>query len=1116
MTSDHFSWLHLSDLHVGQHSSGWLWPSFKAKFLDDLARLAEVAGPLNLVVFSGDLTQSGKAEEYVALSNTLADIWERLDKLGQNPPIFCVPGNHDLVRPPSTDAHVRVLKRWWDEPEVMREFWENDTNGYRNTIENAFANYTAWQEDIQKSGITGLPLNRGLLPGDVSASVQADGVSVGLIGLNSAFLQIGGEDYERKLALDPRQLNAVTGDDPPAWCSRHDVNFLVTHHPSTWLHEKAHRDFQSEIYASGRFTAHLYGHMHEADAVTHYRGGESVRKYVQSTSLFGLQHFKNGSVDRVHGYSVGKILFDQGEGTWQLWPRIAHVNRAGDRMIVPDYDFPLSPGTEFLTERMLISRTALSKAVVVAASPAVDLAAAVSQSTALWDEALSTTLYPLPEQAQHLAVRPLQQKACLESLRKNKMAWICADWGLGIDGFLWSVAKRSSHDTHPVFKVNLGSYASRADFLEQFATQAGCAFSEFCKALANTGKATLIFDEAPVGLGDAATHIEHDVEALARMVQDFCPEVIVFMVSRAAPRSRSLEPIELHTLDEPDTRAYIVGHPRSTPELRTPRAVSEIFRHTDGVPGKIDEALKALRIINLSELGSATAGVPNAIVAASESVPQSLVNTVAELSNSPDPFVKRAFLLLKVMAILPHGESLQRLKYFENQTPFHAKQAIELLDRGLLDVRTSSILLQASGGDDERLKVLVAPRPVRDYVLSLMTEREIDALTRKATSLYFGEEWRTGRARLQKLDGALTSDDGTLLQNPHSLVLSMLTNAATWRSADKAVPILNLCRIYCGALMKGKSYRNCATVCRDVLAVVPEVGYDDDRDTLELLLATSTRMMGEHGDAKILLERLLARKRSKEVRASTLLDYALCLQSLNDPDALRVAKEIIALTPKSYGALQARSIILEVEDEADKESQLLKLEAEARKKGANVVANNLVLARATTLDSDSDLISALREVHMTATAAGDAYNAARAAVKLGALILKETGTMSRSDLNNLIRAYQYFYGERSGALFLAAHKSLWQSFEAHNDTRNLLSLFRHSSFLWRLYGNDDRERSYVERLTQAARHLLTEDVLTADQDTAYFLVRATDWKSDGRALLGSSASLVASTSSGDA
>jgi hypothetical protein len=127
-----------------------------------------------------------------------------------------------------------------------------------------------------------------------------------------------------------------------------------------------------------------------------------------------------------------------------------------------------------------------------------------------------------------------------------------------------------------------------------------------------------------------------------------------------------------------------------------------------------------------------------------------------------------------------------------------------------------------------------------------------------------------------------------------------------------------------------------------VLAVVPEVGYDDDRDTLELLLATSTRMMGEHGEAKILLERLLARKRSKEVRASTLLDYALCLQSLKDPDALRVANEIIALTPKSYGALQARSIILEVEDDADKESQLLKLEAEARKKGANVVAKALV------------------------------------------------------------------------------------------------------------------------------------------------------------------------------
>lgn len=100
---------------------------------------------------------------------------------------------------------------------------------------------------------------------------------------------------------------------------------------------------------------------------------------------------------------------------------------------------------------------------------------------------------------------------------------------------------------------------------------------------------------------------------------------------------------------------------------------------------------------------------------------------------------------------------------------------------------------------------------------------------------------------------------------------------------------------------------------------------------------------------------------------------------------------------------------------------------------------------------------------------GDTYTAARAVVKLGALSIKELGTISKVDLKNLIDAYQYFYGERFSFLFSKTHETLWSYFNSQSDVRNLLTLFRHSSFIWRLHGDETKEKTYVQELSDNAR-----------------------------------------------
>jgi Predicted phosphohydrolases len=121
MTSS-FSWLHLSDLHAGIKNQSWMWPSLRDKIHDDLKYLIEKHKSWDVVVFSGDLTQAGIPEEYEVLTGIMRELWSIFNEHGFNPKLFCVPGNHDLVRPGSIDPTGLALSRWWDLDELRADF----------------------------------------------------------------------------------------------------------------------------------------------------------------------------------------------------------------------------------------------------------------------------------------------------------------------------------------------------------------------------------------------------------------------------------------------------------------------------------------------------------------------------------------------------------------------------------------------------------------------------------------------------------------------------------------------------------------------------------------------------------------------------------------------------------------------------------------------------------------------------------------------------------------------------------------------------------------------------------------------------------------------------------
>jgi len=327
--SNHFSWLHLSDLHYGQDKQDYLWPSLREVFLDDLPDLHEKCGPWDAVLFTGDLVQSGETKQFNKLEQeVLGPLWERLYDLGsEDADLLAVPGNHDLSRPsPDSGELMKMLLR----PEYFHvfegEFWDSASN-YLEEISTVFDAYTEWWENTAyRPG----EVNNGMLSGDFSVTLTAGRRRVGVIGLNTAFLQLKSGDYKGKLQWSSKQLHTLCENGIDAWVDDHDICLLLTHHGPSWLSEEAREHGETEITPAGRFAAHLFGHQHETDlSYVERLGTTNAVRQIQGCSVFGMEkHGKALENERIHGYSAGQIAFqsDDDSATLRLWPRIATDN----------------------------------------------------------------------------------------------------------------------------------------------------------------------------------------------------------------------------------------------------------------------------------------------------------------------------------------------------------------------------------------------------------------------------------------------------------------------------------------------------------------------------------------------------------------------------------------------------------------------------------------------------------------------------------------------------------------------------------------------------------------------------------------------------------------------
>jgi hypothetical protein len=328
-------WLALADLHVGTAGGATLWPHVEEELRRDLERVHKHAGPFDFVLCAGDLVQTGTREELAALTDRLDGILQHLAALGSRPAVLAVPGNHDLATPDDRSPAVRRLLNWSHDPELRANLFWHETEGapFRDAVASAFAEFSRWSRAWNEEHPLPAAWSRedaGLLPGDFAASVRSDNVSIGVVGLSSAFLTLAPNVPRGSMALHPLQLQKLVGD-PRTWTAQHDFCLLVTHHPPDWLTPDALPLYQGAIFRPEWFSAHFCGHMHEPQAVPSQPGGQANRLF-QCPSFLGFEHWIDAHGDgipRAHGYHAVRLSVDaERRGTLRIWPRVVQPNKA--------------------------------------------------------------------------------------------------------------------------------------------------------------------------------------------------------------------------------------------------------------------------------------------------------------------------------------------------------------------------------------------------------------------------------------------------------------------------------------------------------------------------------------------------------------------------------------------------------------------------------------------------------------------------------------------------------------------------------------------------------------------------------------------------------------------
>lgn len=373
-----FSWIHISDIHVGHGEASYLEDQklmLGCLQSDIVQQLKNGLPQPDAIMVTGNIAFSGASrlpDEYKRAADWLNAVGA---SVGLTPDaIFIVPGNHDLqFSADSSLSRKSLLTALRNGGAYLDDaLAEGDAREY---LESRQANYMRFAADFAprraaaKSPIDALHWRHSLL--------GRDGLRVTLVGLNTALLSadegIFGRD-QGKLRLGMKQLATAFPDPTPDWG---ELVVVLSHHPfqDGWLADEAN----VAQWVQSKAHIHLCGHV-QAQSSDRLRSGAGSDFL---TIVAGAVHADQSDQAQParHGYNLCSVVSMPDGLMLRVMPRIWSNKNKKFR---PDADN--LPESAIFAEHKL--RRVRPPQVAVAAPPtagqSVTAAARLSQSSSLY------------------------------------------------------------------------------------------------------------------------------------------------------------------------------------------------------------------------------------------------------------------------------------------------------------------------------------------------------------------------------------------------------------------------------------------------------------------------------------------------------------------------------------------------------------------------------------------------------------------------------------------------------------------------------------------------------------------------------------------------------------
>lgn len=244
------TWLHISDLHFripGIRDSEIVLDHL-IKDIENRVNIDPQLAELDFIFVTGDIAFSGKNAEYERCST----FFKRLARVThvRRDRIFVVPGNHDVSRDcVSPIASKSILT---NRGSVDQVYYDPES---RIQFMRRFSNYS----DFVSRDFKRIKYKDGKPFYTKRRTIK--GVSVRVLGLNSAWTSSEDNEYGKLILGSPQIRDALAADSKKA-----DITIALLHHPLDWFVEFDRDECEPQIRESCDFV--LHGHMHKTRTST--------------------------------------------------------------------------------------------------------------------------------------------------------------------------------------------------------------------------------------------------------------------------------------------------------------------------------------------------------------------------------------------------------------------------------------------------------------------------------------------------------------------------------------------------------------------------------------------------------------------------------------------------------------------------------------------------------------------------------------------------------------------------------------------------------------------------------------------------------------------------------